>query len=270
MAFLTEPEPVRGQAHRVAERVLRLVARNPGRMTYHGTNTYLIEDPAGFFVLDPGPTNDPQHVDDIIEATGGQILLSHGHHDHAGALADLRDRTGSPTYAFPDSIAADFTAEVSLRHGDRVGPLLALHTPGHAPDHLCFAREDGVVFTADHVMGWSSSVVSPPMGDMRAYVDSLQAMIDRDDRVYLPGHGPALPQPRAYVVELRRRRIAREEEILAALQRGPMSAPDLSRTLYAKVDPILQSAAERNVMSHLQKLWAEGKVEEDDETWIAV
>ena len=257
----------------IAPGILRLVARNPSKMTFHGTNTYLIESEGGFLVLDPGPATDEQHVADILAATGGKIsgvVISHGHHDHVGALKALQARIEAPTYGYPVSIAPDFTPDVALRHGDRVAHLQALHTPGHASDHLCFTDGEGLVFTADHVMAWNSSVVSPPSGSMADYVSSLQMMIDRDDRFYLPGHGPALAEPRDYVIEMRRRRMAREEEILATLRGETLSVPEIAERLYAKTDPHLQSAAERNVMSHLQKLWTEGRVVEDDDGWVAV
>lgn len=272
MAFLTEPEPPRGEVDEVAGGVLRLVARNPSKMTYHGTNTYLLPDRGGFLLIDPGPATDGQHVEDILRTSGGRIhavVVSHGHADHFGALPTIRERTGATVYAFHAPMAAGIEPDVPLEDGDRVGPLTALHTPGHAPDHLCLARDDGVVFTADHVMGWSSSVVSPPNGDMAAYVASLDALIARDDRLYLPGHGPAIAAPRHYVQELKRRRVEREEEILRALRQGPASTDALRRALYHKVDPVLQAAAERNVMAHLAKLQAEGKVSQDDEVWLA-
>jgi glyoxylase-like metal-dependent hydrolase (beta-lactamase superfamily II) len=267
-----EPDPPRGNAHAVADGVLRLVARNPGRMTYLGTNTYVIPHSGIFIVLDPGPATDETHVDDILRATGGRIgaiLISHGHPDHVGSLPRLRQLCDAPVHAFHRPIVADFAPDVPLRDGDRVGPLTALHTPGHAPDHLCFTRDDGVVFTADHVMGWSSSVVSPPGGDMRAYLDSLQRLIDRDDPLYLPGHGPAIARPRAYVEELHNRRMSREQEIFRAVRRQPMSIGCLSSRLYAKRDPLLRSAAERNVLAHLLKLESDGKVAAHDGLWAA-
>ncbi|MFV0491648.1 MAG: MBL fold metallo-hydrolase [Pseudorhodobacter sp.] len=272
MAFFTEPEPERGKIHEVAEGVFRLVARNPSKMTYHGTNTYLMPDGDGYILLDPGPVTDDEHVKDILRATDGRIhtiLISHGHADHFGALPELRKHTRADVYAFRLPMVATIEPDAVLDHGDQVGPLTALHTPGHAPDHLCFARKDGLVFTADHVMGWSSSVVSPPNGDMRAYIASLDLLIGRNDTLYLPGHGPAIPAPRHYVEELKLRRILRENEILDALQRGPASTDILRQTLYHKVDPVLQAAAERNVMAHLAKLQAEGKVSQDDELWFA-
>ncbi len=152
----------------------------------------------------------------------------------------------------------------------RVGPFTALHTPGHAADHLCFAREDGLVFTGDHVMSWSSSVVSPPGGDMRAYIQSLQFLRDRNDPLYLPGHGPALHNPRSYVEELMQRRINREEEIFHALRAHPRSPRQLSDSLYAKYDPFLKDAAERNVRAHLIKLKADGRVVGENEVWSVV
>ena len=273
MAFLKEAEPDRGKAHKVADGVLRLVARNGGIMTYYGTNTYLIEAEGGFLVLDPGPVTDPVHVGDIMRATGGRIsgvILSHGHTDHIGALEELCVRAGAPSYAFHTPIVEGFVPDVKLNDGDTVAGMTALHTPGHAADHLCYAREDGLVFTGDHVMTWSSSIVSPPGGVMRQFIASLQLMVDRNDPLYLPGHGPAMSNPRDYVQDLMQRRIDREEAIYRAVQRRPLSPGQLSRTLYSKVDPFLQMAAERNVLAHLAKLEDEGRVIQKDEVWTAL
>lgn len=271
MGFLTEPEPRRDEVHWVTADIGRLVARNPGSMTYHGTNTYIIRESGGFIVLDPGPAADSCHVESVVRATGGRIraiLISHGHSDHCGAIAALRERQEAPIYAYHEPLGAQFTPDVPLRDGERIGSFIALHTPGHAPDHLCFAHDDGLVFTGDHVMAWSSTVVSPPFGDMRAYLESLERLIRREDKVYLPGHGPALPDPRNYVRELRRRRMNREREILETIRSQAISVPEISKRLYAKLDPVLQNAAERNIISHLLKLQAEGRVESKKELWI--
>lgn len=274
MSFLTEQEPKRGEPQHVAEGVIRLVARNASKMTYHGTNSYLIEDDGdGLMLLDPGPASDSVHVEDILRIADGRIhsiLISHGHADHFGALQNLQKSTQAKLYAFHNPMVAAIQPDVMVHHGDRVGHLIALHTPGHAPDHLCFARDDGVVFTGDHVMAWSSSVVSPPNGDMQAFVDSLKILIGRNDRTYLPGHGPSLDDPRPYVEELLRRRLAREQELLTYLKRKPATTMELARSLYSKTDPILMSAAERNVLAHLAKLQNEGEVTQDDETWEAI
>jgi glyoxylase-like metal-dependent hydrolase (beta-lactamase superfamily II) len=271
MAFLTEPVPERGARLPVIPGVSRIVANNPSLMTYHGTNTYLIETPDGLVVLDPGPDDDG-HLDDILRATKAEvqaILISHTHSDHLGSTAALKARTGAVTYAFHLSGDPAFTPDVLLRDGDGVAGMIALHTPGHASDHLCFARPDGIVFSADHVMSWSSSIVSPPGGNMADYCASLQRMLDRDDNLYLPGHGPPLPGPRPYVQELLDRRIKRENEIAAALEAGPVGTWNLVDQLYSKTDPWLRRAAERNVEAHLQKLQAEGRAALKDDLWMA-
>ena len=271
MAFLTEEVPERGVRLPVVAGISRIVANNPSLMTYHGTNTYLIETADGLVVLDPGP-DDAGHLADILKATGGDvhaILISHTHSDHLGATAALKAKTGAVTYAFHLSGDPAFTPDVLLRDGDSVLGMTALHTPGHASDHLCFARPDGLVFSADHVMSWSSSIVSPPGGNMADYVASLKRMLARDDQLYLPGHGPPLPGPKPYVQELLDRRVKREDEIAAALQAGPLGTWDLVDALYSKTDPWLRRAAERNVVAHLFKLQAEGRVAVEGDLWAS-
>ena len=169
MSFLTEPEPERGANLPVMPGISRIVANNPGPMTYFGTNTYLIETPSGLVVLDPGPEGHPEHVEAILRHTGGQIafiLVSHTHHDHVGAVPSLQGATGAPTVGFRKSGIETFDPDIKLDHGDAIAGMLALHTPGHASDHLCFALSAGsdgrVLFSADHVMSWSTSIVSPP------------------------------------------------------------------------------------------------------------
>src|SRR6185437_2056127 len=146
--------------------VSRIVANNPGPMTYHGTNTYLIDTAEGTVVLDPGPEDHPDHVEAIVRATGGAVALivvSHTHHDHVGAVPALREATGAPTVGYRDSAIPSFDPDIKLADGDIIAGMQAIHTPGHASDHLCFAmtgREgEAVLFSADHVMSWSTSVV---------------------------------------------------------------------------------------------------------------
>ncbi len=270
MSFLTEPEPARGVALPVHPGIRRIVAANPGVMTYWGTNTYLIDAPGGVLVLDPGP-DDPAHARDVLAAAGGPvigILLSHTHHDHLGATAALRAATAAPVYAWLAPADPALVPDVALRDGDRVEGWQALHTPGHASDHLCFAGPDGVLFSADHVMSWSSSVVGPPGGNMADYVASLRRLLARDDRLYLPGHGPPLPDPVPFAQDLLDHRLAREAAIEALLTQTPRTAREVTQVLYAGVDPRLHRAAERNVMAHLAKLAAEFRVAAVETGWI--
>jgi glyoxylase-like metal-dependent hydrolase (beta-lactamase superfamily II) len=271
MAFLTEPGPIRGVAQQMLPGIRRIVAANPGVMTYHGTNTYLIDGPDGLTVLDPGP-DDAAHVAAILDQAHGpiaRILLSHTHHDHVGGLAALKAATGAPTYGFHFSALAEFAPDHKLHDGGSVAGWTAIHTPGHAADHLCFAGPDGVLFSADHVMGWSSSVVSPPNGDMAAYFASLERLLGREDRVYLPGHGPMITEPRPFVRDLLAHRQKREAAIEAALREAPKDTIGLVNALYSQVNPTLRRAAERNVIAHLQKLLAEGRARRDGELWRA-
>jgi glyoxylase-like metal-dependent hydrolase (beta-lactamase superfamily II) len=271
MAFLTEPEPTRDMAVPVAPGISRIVAANPGPMTYHGTNTYLIEGEDGAIVLDPGP-DDPVHVQAILRATGGRIarlLLSHSHRDHLGALPALRAATGALACGFRYCQDPGFTPDFPLDDGDTVAGWTALHTPGHAADHLCFANADGIVFTADHVMTWSTSVISPPAGDMAAYLTSLRRLLGRDDRLLLPGHGPPLAHPRAYLLDLLIHRKRREAAVLAAIKVAPRTPAELADLLYSPLNPRLHAAAERILLAHLLKLHAEGRAEPVDGVWRA-
>ena len=268
MSFYTEAEPVRGVALEAAPGVRRIVAPNPGGFTYWGTNTYLIEDEGGTAVLDPGPDS-AAHLAAIMAATGGRvsrILVSHTHPDHIDGLPALQAATGVKTYGYKASACAHFTPDIALDEGDNVAGWTALHTPGHAADHLCFVR-DGVVFSADHIMGWSTSVVSPPQGSMTQYFASLRRMLGRDDRIYLPGHGPAVTDPRAHGTFLLGHRLQREAAIAAALTTGPRTPGELVLALYVDLKPALRPAAERSVLAHLEKLRDDGAARDDGGVW---
>ncbi len=276
MPFLTEPEPERDTVQSVMPGISRIVAANPGPMTYYGTNTYLIDTPDGIVVLDPGPEEHPEHIEAILRATGPNvalILVSHTHHDHIGAVPALREATGAPTVGFRLSGSDAFEADIKLANGDMVAGMQAIYTPGHASDHLCFAlpAKDGtaVLFSADHVMSWSTSVVSPPGGNMSDYFASLRLLLDRSDDVFLPGHGPALPQPQDLVREMLTHRMLREQAIQKSLAQTAAGTFTLMNSLYSQVHPRLRRAAERNVLAHLLKLESEGKVVRDGEVWRA-
>jgi glyoxylase-like metal-dependent hydrolase (beta-lactamase superfamily II) len=198
--------------------------------------------------------------------------VSHHHVDHVGAVDGLRQATGAPVAGFCEQAGPEFAPDVRVDDGGRVAGLTALHTPGHASDHLCFALAgaNGVLFSADHVMSWSTSVISPPGGDMRDYFASLEKLLGRADRLYLPGHGPPLPDPQALVRELLAHRQARERAILGVLQPGkPADTPAIAGAVYTDLDPRLRPAAERNILAHLLKLEVEGRVVREGEGWRA-
>ncbi len=269
--FLTEPEPERGVPLPVVPGVWRVVANNPGPMTYHGTNTYLIESEDGMTVLDPGP-DDPAHVAAVIAAAGGnirRILLSHGHRDHGGATNALRAAIGAPVYGFCPSIQPDLEIDQPLAEGDEVAGLAVLHTPGHAADHLCFATANGVLFSADHVMTWSTSIVAPPNGHMGAYLANLRRLIERDDRWLLPGHGPMLGRPAAFIGALLAHRLEREKAVAAALGPMPIALPALADIIYRGISERLRAPAERNLLGHLLKLEADGRARREGDLWRA-
>jgi glyoxylase-like metal-dependent hydrolase (beta-lactamase superfamily II) len=274
MSFLTEPEPERGARLPVLPGISRIVANNPSAMTYFGTNTYLIETPDGMVVLDPGPDGHPEHVEAIMRHTGGRIafiLVSHTHHDHVGAVPALQAATGAPTAGFRGSAIEAFEPDVKLDHEDMFAGMQALHTPGHASDHLCFARvgpnQEKVLFSADHVMSWSTSIVSPPGGDMRDYFNSLNLLLNRDDEIYLSGHGPLLREPQKLVRALLAHRMLREQAIARKLTEGPIDTYTIMDTLYSQLNPRLRKAAERNVLAHLLKMEAEGKALQEGALW---
>lgn len=269
LPFLRESPPAYGVASEVAAGVRRIVAPNSSPMTYHGTNTWLVDTEAGVVIVDPGPA-DAAHARAVVAAAGADvaaILVTHTHADHVGNLAAVAAATGAPVHGFAPSAMPDVQV-IAMTEGATVAGLTGIHTPGHAPDHLSFALDrDGILFSGDHVMGWSSTVVRPPNGNMTDYLSSLRRLLDRDDRIYLPGHGPAIADPGAYVQALVRHRMARERAIAAALAEGPQSVTDIATRLYGKADPILQRAAEANVDAHLRKLAGEGQARFADGLW---
>lgn len=271
--FFQEPEPDRAIATVVAKGVKRIVANNPSKMTYHGTNSYIVGAGGGTVIIDPGPAEDVAHIDTLLKHVGPKakgILVSHHHSDHFGAAPALRDRTGLPIYvskAFPDDA---FEPDGILEDGQTISGLSVLHTPGHASDHLCFARQDGLLFSGDHVMSWNSSIVSPPDGCMQAYCQQLQRLLEREDVVYLPGHGPILNDPKPYVQRLLDNRLRREAQIIEHLKALPDTAENIATAVYRKTDPLIAKAAVRNVLAHLQKLQAEKLVTVSGDIWEAL
>ncbi len=269
------PKPlVYGVAGALSPMVRRIVADNPGMMTGPGTNTYLvgIDEIA---VIDPGP-GDESHLDAIAGCGGDRIrwiLLTHTHEDHSPGAAGLKKRTGAEILAFgPGEGRGKVRLDGTLGDGAVIEAtefhLTALHTPGHASNHLCYLlNEERTLFTGDHIMQGSTVVISPPDGDMAAYLASLERLKTIRPRLkaIAPGHGHVIDDPLAVVDETIAHRLAREAQVLDALRdRGPTTIPDLVEVIYADVAPELHPVARRTVWAHLRKLADEGAAKGDD------
>jgi glyoxylase-like metal-dependent hydrolase (beta-lactamase superfamily II) len=269
LAFLTEPAPPYGTPEPIAPRLRRLVAPNPGAMTYQGTNTWLVDTADGVTVIDPGPES-AAHMAALLAATGGRvqrILLTHTHPDHLGAAPALRAATGAPILGWGAPWQAGFVPDQALADGACVAGLTAIHTPGHASDHLCFAWQEGGLFSGDHVMSWNTSIVSPPDGDMAAYMASLRALMARKETVFYCGHGPVLYNPQALMRAMLGHRMGRESAIYAALEEGAGDPAAIVERLYTGLESGIKPAASRTVLAHLIKLRAEGRADLVDGVW---
>lgn len=282
---LVETAPY-GIAERLSPLVRRVLARNPSAFTFTGSGTYIVGE-GEVAVIDPGPA-DPDHIGAILEATThetiAQILITHTHLDHSPGAVPLKAATGAPIAGCAPLVLADsgpradagfdpgYTPDRVLADGESVaGPgwtLSAVHTPGHTSNHLCFAlEEEGALFTGDHVMGWSTTVVAPPDGDMAAYMGSLEKLLARDDRIYYPTHGAPVTEPQRWTRHLIGHRRQREAQILALLAEGQSSVPAMVERMYAGVDKRLWPAAGRSVLAHLIDLEARGSVTRDRDRW---
>ena len=274
-------------AEEIHPQVRRVLAANPSPFTFTGTQTYLVGT-AEIAVIDPGPDL-PEHVDAILGATQGEtiaaILCTHTHRDHSPASRALAAATGAPIVGCaplaieddgPRADAAfdfDYAPNRVLADGEAVDgagwTLRAVATPGHTSNHLCFALEgSGVLFTGDHVMGWSTTVIAPPDGDMADYMRSLDLLLRRADTSYHPAHGPAIDRPQSHVRALIAHRRMREKQILTKLGEGEGHIPALVAAMYRDLDPRLHAAAGRSVLAHLVDLERRGKVRNQGETWI--
>lgn len=264
-----------------------LTAPNAGPMTFTGTRSYLLGE-GTLALIDPGP-DDPWHLDAIARAVAGErigcILVTHAHRDHSAGARAAGARFGAEVRAFGDlprspamqafaragglgggeGIDGGFRPDRRLADGETVtGPgwtVTALHAPGHLGDHLCFAWTEGrALFSGDLVMGWATTLISPPDGDLGAYRASLARLAARGDRVFYPGHGVPVDAPRELIATHLAHRLAREEQILGVLGRGPARIESMVGVLYAEIDPALWPAAARNVLAHLIDLVERGRV----------
>lgn len=250
----------------LGDRVVRVVAPNPGVMTGPGTNTYLVGT-REVVVIDPGP-DDPEHLETLVEVGGGRIrwiAVTHTHSDHAPGAAALRRRLGPGVGLLGHSARDGFVPDSTVTEGELIGPpelgLRALHTPGHASNHLCFLlEEERLLFSGDHIMNGSTVVIAPPDGDMAAYLASLERLRDLELTAIAPGHGGLIDDPMAKIDEYVSHRLAREEAVVEALAgAGAATVEQLVPEVYADVSPELHPIARFSLWAHLRKLAGEGR-----------
>ena len=266
--------------------VRRVLARNPSPFTYTGTGTYIVGR-GTVAVIDPGP-NDPEHIAALLKAVEGEtvshIVVTHTHNDHSPAAPALRAATGAIVVGCAPLVLDDsgpradaafdatYAPDRVMTDGETIaGPgwtLAAVATPGHTSNHICYALpEESALFSGDHVMGWSTTVVAPPDGDMAAYVASLRLLLDRDEAIYYPTHGAPVTEPQRFVRGLITHRKQREGQILRLLGQGEQAISAMVAKMYAGIDQRLHPAAGRSVLAHLIDLQTRGRVAESDDGW---
>jgi glyoxylase-like metal-dependent hydrolase (beta-lactamase superfamily II) len=273
-----------GVPEQVSPLIRRVVANNPSPFSYLGTGTYIVGR-GEVAVIDPGPAL-PAHLDAILATIAGEtvkaILVTHNHSDHSPLARPLAQRTGAATYGCPmahapvqpslvvdDEHDAAFVADINICGGGLIeGPgwtLEAIPTPGHTSNHICYALlEENALFSGDHIMGWSTTVVAPPDGDMGAYLQSLLTIRTRGFSTLWPTHGPPITDPGPFIDAYRDHRLDREAQILAQLAQGRRRIPDMVPMMYAAVDPKLHPAAALSVLAHMIHLVRSGRVRSSD------
>jgi glyoxylase-like metal-dependent hydrolase (beta-lactamase superfamily II) len=270
---------VYGVAQRLSPRIERLVAHNPSPFTFRGTGVYLVGDDKSVVAIDPGP-NDPEHIKSLLAAIGPRkvdhILITHTHRDHSPAAAALKAATGAKTYGYgpharhdgdvEEGGDHDFVPDVTVRDGDMIANgachFRCVFTPGHTSNHMCFAlEEEQALFTGDHVMGWSTTLVAPPDGDMGDYMKSLEKLIARKDSILYPTHGSPIVKPARFLRAYLSHRKMRESQIARAIKRGRNTVPLLVETLYAGLSPALVRAARLTVEAHLLHMAEDKRVD---------
>lgn len=270
-----------GVVDHVSPLIRRVVANNPGPFTFTGTGTYIVGS-GEVAVIDPGPA-DEAHLAALLDALQGervsQILVTHSHADHSPLAAPLSRTTGAPVRGLAAVVTEEghgleagddlaFRPDAPVGDGERFTglgwTLEAIHTPGHASNHVCYALlEEEALFSGDHVMGWSTTVVSPPDGSMGDYLASLDKVAARGFATLWPTHGPPVTDPGPFLQAYRDHRLAREAQVLAQLAAGPSRIAEMVPELYASVDRRLWPAAAHSIWAHLLRLVANGRVVSD-------
>ncbi len=283
--FVKDIDFTYGAADRVAPGVRRVIANNPGPYTYTGSGTYIVGE-GDVAVIDPGPDDDA-HLEALLSELKDErvshILITHTHRDHCGLAMKFAAATGAPLYGFSahpvkekehDAPALDEGADYSYAPDERIGDgaviegpdwrIEAVHTPGHLSNHLCFALpQQKALFTGDHIMGWATTVVAPPDGDMNAYLGSLDTLLARDDAVYYPTHGAPIENPKRFVRAVKTHRLMRDAQIMEQLKKGRTDIKSITAAMYSDVDKRLHGAAALNVLAHLIRLTKNGAVISD-------
>jgi glyoxylase-like metal-dependent hydrolase (beta-lactamase superfamily II) len=285
--FIRTFDPRYGERVQVTPLIARVVADNPGPFTFTGTGTYIVGE-RDVAVIDPGPDL-PEHIEALKRALDGRrvshILVTHTHSDHSPAAQPLKEWSGAPTYGFgphgsgrddgPKVEAGgdmDFVPDIRVKDGEVLRgagfTFACVHTPGHTSNHMCFALdEEKALFTGDHVMGWSTTVVTPPDGDMADYIASVGKLERRGDRVLYPTHGAPVSDPGPFLAAYREHRLDRERQVLQSIAAGRDTIAAMVAHIYAEVDVRLHPAASRSVLAHLIKLEREGRVARDGERY---
>ncbi|TAU67040.1 MBL fold metallo-hydrolase [Rhizobium ruizarguesonis] len=286
-AFDLAFEPAYGQAVPVVSGVERVTANNPGPFTFFGTNSYIVGS-SSVAVIDPGP-EDEAHYQALMAALGGRavthIFVSHTHRDHSPLARRLQAATGAVTVGqgphrparplregeinpFSESSDISFVPDITLGDGQTLSgdgwALSAVLTPGHTANHAAFALEGrDILFSGDHVMAWSTSIVAPPDGSMADYMASLDRLIAREDRLLLPGHGGPVTQPASFLRVLKAHRLRREQAVLARVQAGDQRIAEMVKVIYRDTDPKLHGAAALSVLAHIEDLLERGEIAAD-------
>ncbi|URQ74240.1 MAG: MBL fold metallo-hydrolase [Candidatus Ochrobactrum gambitense] len=287
LVFDSSFSPEYGKPVELSKGIVRLTANNPSAFTFHGTNSYIVGQDV-LAVIDPGPV-DEAHYQALLAAIAGRpvshIFVSHTHRDHSPLAERLKNKLGAKTVAegphrparpyhagevnaLEASADTDFAPDIVLADGGTVEgdgwALEGLHTPGHAANHMAFGlKGTDILFSADHVMAWATSIVAPPDGSMSDYMASLEKLLARDDHVYLPGHGGAVTKPAAFVRGLRAHRKMRERAIFERIIQGDRTIGDMVRAIYRDTDPRLHGAAALSVLAHLEDLVGRGEIVTD-------
>lgn len=279
--FHREERPEYAVLRPLSPMIRRIVAPNPGPFTYHGTGTYVIGS-GRVAVVDPGPDL-PEHVDALLAALAGErithLLVTHTHSDHSPAARTLQKVVDAPSYGFgphgagrfeagvevEEGADREFAPDVRVRDGDVVHggdwSVECVHTPGHTSNHVCYRlREERALFSGDHVMGWSTTIVSPPDGDMGAYLRSLDRLLALDAACYWPTHGPRVPDPYRFVLACIAHRHERFEQLLGGLGEGRSRIHDLVPVIYRGLPRAMHPAAARQVFAALVYLVDQGRV----------